>query len=132
VDPHVDPRVDPTILQRLALLPGSEGRDLATELVDSFSGRMPESLAELHELSARGDRTALARAAHSLRGAALQLGAGPFAALALQLESTAQTGNEVDIRRAVTALDADWPDTAAALRAACAPTVTPAAPPPAT
>jgi PAS domain S-box-containing protein len=114
--------VDPTLLRRLAQLPGSHGRDLATELVESFAARVPSVLEELRVLGAAGDAAGVARTAHSLRGSALQLGAGPYAELARRLETAAQDDDLSDYAAAVAALSAEWPAVAAALRAVCATT----------
>jgi two-component system, sensor histidine kinase len=124
------PLVDEDILKRLARLPGNDAQDLATELVESFAGRMPSVLDQMRAGIDAGDAREVARAAHSLRGAALQLGAGPLAALAGRLEAAAQAGvreGQVDL---LDTLETEWPMTDAALRAACAHAVTPPSAPP--
>jgi two-component system, sensor histidine kinase len=120
-----DGQVDPMVLRRLSQLPGSDDRDLATELVESFAARVPSVLDELRAFGLAGDSAGVARTAHSLRGAALQLGAGPFAELARRLEAAAQVGDLDDYDSAVALMASEWPIVAAALRAACGPRATP-------
>jgi len=114
--------VEPTVLRQLTRLPGSEGRNLAVELVESFSARMPSLLDELRLLGAAGDAPGVIRAAHSLRGAALQLGAVLLADQARQLEVGARAGILDDHEVTLATIAAQWPTVAAAMWEACAPT----------
>ncbi|MFI7545487.1 ATP-binding protein [Actinoplanes sp. NPDC049599] len=67
-------------------------RDLVHRLVESFLKRAPLHLAALQEAFERGDRTALEEQAHSLKGAAGNIGAAAVAAVCDRLEDTARSG----------------------------------------
>jgi two-component system sensor histidine kinase/response regulator len=66
---------------------------LLGELAQIFLNDCPRLLSELREAVARGDIPALRRAAHTLKGAALNFGDGGVAESALRLETMARTGD---------------------------------------
>lgn len=110
--------VDPAFLRRLAKLPGVDEGNLATELVHSFVGRMPQILEQLRAHAREGDWAALSRQAHSLRGSALLLGATPLAELARSLEQDAREGGTSGgSAAAIEAIDTAWASTRPALLA---------------
>jgi PAS domain S-box-containing protein len=69
---------------------GSE--ELLGEIVEIFLETCPEMLAAVRSAVASGDCEALARAAHSLKGAAASIAAGRVQQLALQLELAGKDG----------------------------------------
>jgi PAS domain S-box-containing protein len=90
--------VDPTrtredILSRLALLQSSEHQsNLSSELVQTFLSNAPQRLADLSVAAEALDSDALERAAHTLRGASISIGANRLAELLLEYESIARNG----------------------------------------
>jgi two-component system sensor histidine kinase/response regulator len=66
---------------------------LLGELAQVFLNDCPRLLGELREAVARGDAPALRRAAHTLKGAALNFGDGATADTALRLETMGRTGD---------------------------------------
>jgi CheY-like chemotaxis protein len=61
--------------------------EVATRLADLFSQTTPPILAELREAVARGDREAVRRGAHKLKGSCQNIGATFMATLCRSLES---------------------------------------------
>ena len=64
------------------------------------------SVARIAEALALGDLTALARAAHRLRGVALSMGAHALAEAAAVLDTTAKAGQSAACLRAMSGLEA--------------------------
>lgn len=77
--------LDPSRLEELDSL-GERAMLLVDRAVDNFVRGFPETLAELHEAVARGDREELRATAHRLRGSALNLGALRVAEVGLVVE----------------------------------------------
>ncbi len=88
----------------------SMGADFAAELLTTFLQEAPKMLAELAEAEAAGDSDGFRRAAHSLKTNANIFGAGPLAALAMDLELGGPRPGGVD------ALGAAYAEAEAALR----------------
>jgi polar amino acid transport system substrate-binding protein len=86
------PRLDVEAFRNVAAMgkPGSTA--MARELVDMLSSALPKRIAELEEGSRGGDARRVERAAHSIKGMALQVGAGRLGQHAASLELTARTG----------------------------------------
>lgn len=112
--------VDPVFLRRLAKLPGSDERNLATELVQSFVDQMPHILTQLRAHARDGEWKSLSRQAHSLRGLALLLGATPLAELARLLEQDAHEGVTRGAATAIDLIDDAWTSTRPVLLAVSA------------
>jgi len=88
------PPVDPEVLEMLASLQEPAEPDLVTELVTLFLRDTPE---RLRELSARPlEAGHAARAAHSVKGSAGNLGAFALQELASQLEQAGRRGDSAD------------------------------------
>ncbi|RAG85752.1 hypothetical protein DN069_09580 [Streptacidiphilus pinicola] len=93
----VDPApgsADP-LLHRLAEIRGEdtpEGLRLVTDLVDSFLERVPGLVDALRAAADRGDATSIEEHAHTLKGAAGNVGAADLASCAAELEDLARTG----------------------------------------
>lgn len=86
------------LLERL----GGDG-SLMLEVFELFLADGPRMLRVVREASERGDARELERAAHSLKGALLNLSADPVADLARSLEERGRSGSvgaaEEDLRR---------------------------------
>jgi len=67
--------------------------EMLRDIVDAFLRDLPQRERELQESLGRRDAPTLARAAHTLKGLLLTLGAKPAADVALQLEILARCGN---------------------------------------
>jgi HPt (histidine-containing phosphotransfer) domain-containing protein len=85
--------------------------DLITELIDIFAQTAPDALAALQRGRAAGDDDAMRAAAHSLKGACQNLGAGVMAELCRTIEADPA---HADVDRLAELLE----PTVAALRAA--------------
>jgi HPt (histidine-containing phosphotransfer) domain-containing protein len=84
----------PALLDRPALLKRyAEHHDLLFEIADLFAAQAPRWMAALDEAVARGDASALASAAHALRGSAGNFMATETVDAALSLETAAGTGD---------------------------------------
>jgi HPt (histidine-containing phosphotransfer) domain-containing protein len=77
------------------------------ELAQLFLDLCPTQLSEMREALARNDNAALARAAHSLRGAVTSLEARAAHEAALRLETSAREGRMAESREAYAALEAE-------------------------
>lgn len=87
--------VDHAVLEELREMKlDGGGAGFLASLVDTFLTSTPERLAAMREAAASGDGVALARAAHALRGSALQLGATHLGELCAALEAPGLSGGE--------------------------------------
>jgi HPt (histidine-containing phosphotransfer) domain-containing protein len=77
--------------QALARVGGD--RAFYRELLDMLLADAPGQVAEIAEALATGDASRVERAAHSLKGAAANLAAGPTRDAAAELESMGETGD---------------------------------------
>ncbi|WP_231391910.1 hybrid sensor histidine kinase/response regulator [Arthrobacter sp. 35W] len=80
------PALDPARLQVLRSLGPADGLGLLPAAVEAFRSDIPASLAALRGALADGDGAALGQAAHKLKGAAANIGAGAAATLCSELE----------------------------------------------
>jgi PAS domain S-box-containing protein len=87
----LDP-VDVSVLEALSQLDDPGGPSLRDELIDIFLRDAPLKHAALREALAAGDRAALERVAHALKGASGNLGARPLAQLCARIEASARAG----------------------------------------
>jgi PAS domain S-box-containing protein len=97
------------VLRRLG-----DDKRLLDEIVDLFHSERRVWLEAIHRAVLDGDPGAVARIAHKLRGALLNLGAGPAARVALELESCGR-GGVVPAAEPVDALASELDQLAAAL-----------------
>jgi HPt (histidine-containing phosphotransfer) domain-containing protein len=102
-----------TVRRRFAELAGpdpAENRELFALLIDSFVGRAPQALAELAAAARRGAAADTARAAHTLRGEAANLGGTGLGRALAELEQRGRSGAlgpvEDDLALVGAALDA--------------------------
>ena len=100
--------VDPDVLEMLADLQEPGEPDLLSELVTLFLRDTPERLDVLHRALDSRDFETAARAAHSLKGSAANLGATQLQALAADAETSARAGDEATVRASAAALDAEF------------------------
>ncbi len=77
------------------------GDDVFREILESALASIPRSLEEIRRACAEGDLEALAKTAHSLKGAGLSLGAVSFAELCGRLEDQARRGEEAAMAQRV-------------------------------
>ena len=91
--------------------------ELLQSLIDLFWEACPGLVAEVRAAVARRESTALARAAHSLKGSASQIGAGQVARLAAELEQRGRAGTADDAEPLVAQLETDVDRLRARLRA---------------
>ena len=83
--------------------------------VDLFVTKAPERMALLAKCEADADCVSLAETAHSLRGAAGNVGAFRLAALLGRIEAAGKTSDLPAARVALALLDAEYAETRAAL-----------------
>lgn len=113
-----EPPVDLGVIANLRELRRDGEPDPVLEFVALFERDAPGRIAALRAATAANDGPALARAAHSLKGAASNLGARPLASLCQQVESLAK----LDAREAaplVAPIEAELERARGALRALC-------------
>lgn len=86
--------IDPSALERLFALDTS--RTFVSEIVTLFERDVPLRVDELVAAQATGDRRAVARFAHSLKGMAANVGAKRLASLAQKVEAAASTTEPIE------------------------------------
>jgi HPt (histidine-containing phosphotransfer) domain-containing protein len=97
-----------TVIDRAALLATVEGdMELLKELVNLFLADYPSRLAGLREAMTARDTTALARGAHTLKGALGNLAAHTAYTAAVCLEQLARTEDLSQVTDAYTALESE-------------------------
>jgi HPt (histidine-containing phosphotransfer) domain-containing protein len=70
--------------------------EMMRQVIDTYLRDQPQREREMTEALAKGDAPTLARAAHTVKGLMLTLGAGSAAEIALRLEILARCGNLVE------------------------------------
>lgn len=93
-----DPRIDPTVITELIDLGPETGLQLVKDLVGLFNIEAPMRLGAMQDGIAAGDRTAVAQAAHAMRGASGNLGAVAVVRLSTQIEQAAKAGDLLEAR----------------------------------
>ena len=86
--------------------PGAAELALLARLIRSFLAKTPPAVDRLGELLRGGDPAEVREQAHSLKGSASNLGAGPLAAIFADVEQLAREGDRADpelVRDRVTA-----------------------------
>jgi HPt (histidine-containing phosphotransfer) domain-containing protein len=87
------PVIDPQAIENLRALDPENGDEFLREIIGIFLDDTPQRIAELDQSFAAGDAAKFARAAHSIKGSAANLGALVLRATAETLEHQArQTG----------------------------------------
>jgi len=101
------PSSPPVDLGMLRKLQGGQGQgqpDIVAEVVALFLRDAPARLAEIRDAVGRGDLSAAARAAHTLKGSAGHLGAKTLTLLAARFDEKARAGAPFDVAFAVGAI----------------------------
>jgi HPt (histidine-containing phosphotransfer) domain-containing protein len=91
--------------QALARVGGD--RELYYELLDMLVEDAPGEIGEMREAIGRGNAEEVERTAHSLKGAAANLGAGPLRDVALWLETLGRDGRLATAEAAVAELESE-------------------------
>jgi HPt (histidine-containing phosphotransfer) domain-containing protein len=86
------PALDSRIVDRLERLGVDAGEDLMGQLSTLFLAQAEIHVSEMRRGLASGDDTAIMRAAHTLRGASANVGAGELAGLCARLEADSAAG----------------------------------------
>jgi CheY-like chemotaxis protein len=110
--------VDPLQLAGLCRLGNQEGPDVLQELLGVFQADAPRLIAAIRDGVTAGDAERVRAAAHSLRGAAANLGARQLAALCFELESKGCTRSLQNAPELVDQLEPRFASVCVALRAA--------------
>ena len=91
------PRSPGRVLDAAKLEANLEGDvEMMRDIIDAYLRDQPQREREMTEALAKGDAPTLARAAHTVKGLMLTLGAGSAAEIALRLEILARCGNLVE------------------------------------
>jgi HPt (histidine-containing phosphotransfer) domain-containing protein len=109
-----------TVRRRFAELAGpdpAENRELFALLIDSFVGRAPEAFAALAGAARRGSALETARAAHTLRGDAANLGGTGLGRVLAELEQRGRSGTLGSVEGDLGLIGADLDALCRALRA---------------
>jgi PAS domain S-box-containing protein len=94
--------------QSLRVLEVQGGREVALEVVELFLQTTPQRLEEMRAALRCEDARGLEAAAHSLKGAAAQLGARGTADLCSQVMAVCRTASPYAARELLDALEAEW------------------------
>ena len=94
-----------------------EGQSMVQGLIDTFLQSAPKYLEAVQDAHARRDNAQVAQHAHTLRGAASNAAAKALSELAARLEALARDGKQEELAPLVTALVANYEQTAVALAA---------------
>jgi len=81
--------IDPARLRLLADLETSAGRAAIGELLQAYANDTRHGLLDLRETAQAGDRTAMRRLAHKMKGSSAMIGASHLAGLLAQVEAAA-------------------------------------------
>ena len=111
------PLVDADHVADLVALDQGKGAVFA-RFVDLFVTRTPQRVAELNSYAGSGDLANLAEAAHSLRGAAGNVGAFRLAVLLGRIEAAGKTGDAAAAGEHLALLEDEYDATRLALLAA--------------
>lgn len=95
------------LLARLREIGLTEDPELLVETTQLFLNDAAQMVEAMKSSFAKGDATGLFRAAHRLKGAALNLGATAVATSARTIEEGARRGELVDVASAVKSIEGD-------------------------
>src|SRR4029077_6504989 len=86
-----------------------QGRgEVVKEIIDLFLEATPQRLEEMREARLKGDATGLLALAHSLKGAAAQLGAWGMAELCQQIQTLGRAGSMAETGNLLYRLEAEF------------------------
>jgi PAS domain S-box-containing protein len=101
-------RPSPAAHHPMRALEAQRGPAVALEVLDLFLQSTPLRLAEMRDAFLREDARALENAAHSLKGAAAQMGARGMADVCSQVAAVCRTAAPAAARELLDALEAEW------------------------
>jgi len=110
-----DELLDETVLDQLLETVGGD-RTFLTELVEAYLGDTPGLLDAMRAGLAGDDRTALRRAAHTLKSTSASLGATAFAAACREVETNALEADPAWLEARIQAVAVAYEPVAAAMR----------------
>jgi signal transduction histidine kinase/CheY-like chemotaxis protein len=116
--PPAAPVIDPSVLETLRQMGGGPGVDVLGDLLGLFRGDSLPLLAAMREAVGRGDASGLRQAAHSLKGAASNLGATALADLCARLEAMGRAGSVAEAEPLLLGAERQYSEVSAALEAA--------------
>ena len=93
------------------------GEALAAKVTAVFTGLFPGMMTELRRALDAADAPVAQRQAHSIKGAAANVGANALSVLALQMEQAAKEGKLEEVRRDLESLQSAFDAFLAAVRA---------------
>lgn len=102
------PVIDPEAIENLRALDTDGDNAFLREIVGIFLQDTPQRLTELRTSLAAGDATKFARAAHSLKGSASNLGAVRLSAAAAQLEHLARQDGLANVATHIPPLESEF------------------------
>ena len=99
---------DGQVVEELRSLGGPGEPDLVAELVQTFRDEGVPCLARIMDGLSRADAADIGRAAHKLKGGALNLGATRLARAAAELERAARTGDAASLAPLAASVRSEW------------------------
>jgi PAS domain S-box-containing protein len=100
--------LDRAVIAQLRTLAQQTTPALFVRVLEAFLGDAPKYLTDLHAANTRRDAAALARAAHALKGASLNVGAPAMAEMSRQLETAKDTGDGTDTAALLAQLESEF------------------------
>jgi HPt (histidine-containing phosphotransfer) domain-containing protein len=100
-----DARTYLEVVQRLREIGLMDDHALLAETTQLFLGDAARMVVAMKEGQAKGDANAVGRAAHRLKGAALNLGAAAVAAPAREIEERARRGDRSDVANLIATIE---------------------------
>jgi HPt (histidine-containing phosphotransfer) domain-containing protein len=100
--------IDPVVAENLRQLTLPGEPDVLTQVLHLFLQEAPKRIQRLEEAWQSGDHAEVHRAAHSLKGSAGNIGAGPMFAVCRDLDEQAQAGDLTNAADLVAALAREY------------------------
>ncbi|MBD2448129.1 response regulator [Nostoc sp. FACHB-152] len=100
--------IDPTFLQELKNMAGSEGKHLVTELIQVYFEDTPMRMQIIQDAIAVGDRIKLQKAAHALRSPSVSIGAVNLGNLCETLENAAPNQSLEQVSILISQLESEY------------------------
>ena len=108
--------LDRAMIDQIRELDDDDG-SLLRDIVDTFLDDAPKRIASIHAAQAAGNNDELHRAAHTLKGAASNLGLLQLVEAATRLVLAVREGQTEAVPELIEAVDAAWPRAEELLRA---------------
>jgi PAS domain S-box-containing protein len=100
--------LDDSVLADLRTIQREGGDGIVAELLEAFFAETPPLVTILKESAARADTPTLKRTAHAINGNSRAVGAKRLAAICLDLEGMADSGDLSHVAEALKRLDTEW------------------------